>query len=55
MTDRDIRTQALQIPNKSLQIDAYLASPVAPGRYPAVIVWQEIFGVNAHIRADFSR
>lgn len=50
MTDIEIHTQTLKIPNESLQIDAYLAVPTAPGAFPAVIVWQEIFGVNAHIR-----
>lgn len=50
MADIEIHTQALKIPNGSLQIDAYLAVPKSPGPYPAVIVWQEIFGVNAHIR-----
>ncbi len=50
MADIEIHTQSLKIPNESLQIDAYLAVPAAPGAYPAVIVWQEIFGVNAHIR-----
>ncbi len=46
----DIQTRALQIPNGTLQIDAYLAEPAAPGSYPAIIVFQEIFGINSHIR-----
>jgi carboxymethylenebutenolidase len=33
-----------------LQIDAYLAEPIAQGTFPTVIVIQEIFGVNIHIR-----
>jgi carboxymethylenebutenolidase len=42
-------TQAVKIPNGDLLISAYLALPaVIPA--PAVIVFQEIFGVNAHIR-----
>jgi carboxymethylenebutenolidase len=32
------------------QIDAYLVRPQQPGRYPAVIVGMELFGVNPHIR-----
>lgn len=32
------------------ELDGYLARPRAPGRYPGVIVIQEIFGVNEHIR-----
>jgi carboxymethylenebutenolidase len=50
MTETKIDTQTLKIPNGSLQIDSYLAIPRETGPYPAVIVWQEIFGVNAHIR-----
>ncbi|HEY9647489.1 MAG TPA: dienelactone hydrolase family protein, partial [Chroococcidiopsis sp.] len=41
--------------NGSLQIAAYLAEPVAAGPYPGVIVIQEVFGVNAHIRAVTER
>lgn len=43
-------TTSVQIPNGELLIDAYLAHPGGHGTYPAVIVVQEIFGVNAHIR-----
>ena len=46
----DIKTTAVTIPNQDLEIAAYLAQPVAVGKYPAVIVIQEIFGVNSHIR-----
>jgi carboxymethylenebutenolidase len=38
------------IKNGNLDIDGYLAIPDAEGVRPAVIVIQEIFGVNAHIR-----
>lgn len=47
---QEIRTTHVQIPNGDLEIDAYLAEPAAPGTYSAIIVIQEIFGVNAHIR-----
>lgn len=50
MTVQDIRAGWVQIPNADLQIDAYLAQPAGAGAFPAVIVIQEIFGVNAHIR-----
>lgn len=46
----DIQSAMVTIPNHDLSIAAYLAQPVAEGTYPAVIVIQEIFGVNAHIR-----
>jgi carboxymethylenebutenolidase len=31
-------------------MQAFVASPALTGRYPGVIVFQEIFGVNSHIR-----
>lgn len=45
-----IETRPVQILHQGLSIDGYLACPVAEGSYPAIIVIQEIFGVNAHIR-----
>ncbi|MHC5825727.1 MAG: dienelactone hydrolase family protein, partial [Nostoc sp.] len=50
MTNREIRTAKVKVPNGDLQIDAYLAEPAKEGTFPAVIVIQEIFGVNIHIR-----
>ncbi len=46
----DINSNFVTIPNGDLNISAYLAKPVAEGVYPAIIVVQEIFGVNDHIR-----
>lgn len=40
----------IKVQNYDLGIDAYLAIPEASGTYSAVIVIQEIFGVNEHIR-----
>jgi carboxymethylenebutenolidase len=45
----EIRTAHVQIPGELL-IDAYLAEPATTEPVPAIIVIQEIFGVNAHIR-----
>ena len=45
-----INTQTVTISNKDIDIDAYLAIPDRGGIYPAIIVIQEIFGVNDHIR-----
>lgn len=45
-----LETADIQVPNGDLQISAYLAQPDNPGIYPAVIVIQEVFGVNSHIR-----
>ncbi|MBO1350899.1 MAG: dienelactone hydrolase family protein [Hormoscilla sp. GUM202] len=50
MADPEIRTAQVQVPNGDLHLDAYLAQPAASGTFPAVVVIQEIFGVNAHIR-----
>ncbi len=50
MTERTIDTTKVKISQKNLQIDGYLAKPKTPGSYPGIIVLQEIFGVNAHIR-----
>ncbi len=50
MAKLEINTSNVKIPNGDLQIDAYLAYPSGPIAFPGVIVFQEIFGVNAHIR-----
>jgi carboxymethylenebutenolidase len=50
MTELVLDTKTVKIPHDSLQITAYLAQPQAPGSYPGVVVLQEIFGVNEHIR-----
>jgi carboxymethylenebutenolidase len=50
MSHYEIETATVQVPHHTLLIDAYLAQPKEKGSFPAVIVFQEIFGVNAHIR-----
>jgi carboxymethylenebutenolidase len=50
MTQLKIHTTHIQVPNGDLQIDSYLAQPLEAGLFPAVVVFQEIFGVNNHIR-----
>ncbi len=45
-----ISSDWIKVPNQELEIDAYLAIPEASGTYAAVVVIQEIFGVNEHIR-----
>ena len=50
MTELKIRTGYIQVPNGDLEIASYLAQPVEENIFPAVVVIQEIFGVNAHIR-----
>lgn len=46
----NINTTRVQIPNNDLFIDAYLAQPEGEENFGAVIVFQEIFGVNENIR-----
>jgi carboxymethylenebutenolidase len=50
MSRYEIEARTVQVPHHTLLIDGYLAQPKAKGCFPAVIVFQEIFGVNAHIR-----
>ncbi|NET27735.1 dienelactone hydrolase family protein [Okeania sp. SIO1I7] len=50
MTELKIRTAHIQVLNGDLEIASYLAQPVEENLFPAVVVIQEIFGVNAHIR-----
>lgn len=50
MSDQAIHANPTQFSNGDLQINAYLAQPVGEDSLPAVIVFQEIFGVNTHIR-----
>lgn len=50
MNKIEIKTSSVQIPNQDLNIDAYLAQPARAGKFAAVIVFQEIFGVNKNIR-----
>jgi len=50
MTSVEIRTFHTEIQSRDLKIAAYQAEPSEAGSFPAVIVLQEIFGVNSHIR-----
>jgi carboxymethylenebutenolidase len=50
MVKQEIHRSHVKVPNGDVEIAAYLAAPVAEGSYPGIVVLQEIFGVNAHIR-----
>jgi carboxymethylenebutenolidase len=50
MTEYSINTTQVKIYNGDLAIDAYLATPIGSGTFPGIIVLQEIFGANSHIR-----
>jgi carboxymethylenebutenolidase len=45
-----VRTETVTIPSGDTEILAYLAQPSRPGHFAAVVVLQEVFGVNSHIR-----
>jgi carboxymethylenebutenolidase len=52
----EIEATWVQVPHPTgLLIDAYLARPCGSGSFPAILVIQEIFGVNAHIRSVVER
>jgi len=51
----DITTQSVTLHNNDVDIPAFLATPMDEGIYPGVVVIQEIFGVNDHIRDVTSR
>jgi carboxymethylenebutenolidase len=50
MAELAIDTSWIKLSQNDLQISAYLAQPQEPGSYPGIVVIQEIFGVNSHIR-----
>ncbi len=45
-----VRTETVSITSGELSIPAYLAEPSRPGTFGGVVVIQEVFGVNSHIR-----
>jgi carboxymethylenebutenolidase len=55
MTKLQVVTQQVSIESQAAKISAYLAMPAGSGRFPGIIVLQEIFGVNTHIRAVTER
>lgn len=46
MTNHDFVTLSVD----ETEMDAYVAFPERPGKFPAIILFQEAFGVNGHIR-----
>jgi carboxymethylenebutenolidase len=51
----EIRSERVRIPVGGATMDGYLVRPADSAPRAAVIVWMEIFGVNAHIRAVTER
>ncbi|MEH2227480.1 dienelactone hydrolase family protein [Nostoc sp.] len=50
MTEEATITTMVNLLQDNIQVSAYLAEPKESGSYPGVVVLQEIFGVNVHIR-----
>jgi len=46
----EIKTEWVNLTVNGQSMPTYVASPEAPGTYPAVMVFMEIFGVNEHIQ-----
>ncbi|MDF5706607.1 MAG: dienelactone hydrolase family protein [Nostoc sp. S4] len=50
MTEQAIITTTVKLLQDNIQVSAYLAQPKEFAAYPGIVVLQEIFGVNVHIR-----
>ncbi|MEM8544093.1 MAG: dienelactone hydrolase family protein [Cyanobacteria bacterium P01_H01_bin.119] len=50
MTTPALYIQSVSIDSGGVSVPAYLAVPDGAGPFPVVVVIQEVFGVNAHIR-----
>jgi len=50
MAALEIKTEEIKVDALDVQVDCHLAQPTAEGTYPGVIVIQEVFGVNDHIK-----
>jgi carboxymethylenebutenolidase len=55
MTNLQVSSQQVSIHSGTEQISAYLVTPSASGQFPGIIVIQEVFGVNAYVRAVTER
>jgi carboxymethylenebutenolidase len=54
-TSLPVHTATVELISDRTPILAYLAEPRGEGPFPAVVVIQEVFGVNAHIRSVADR
>lgn len=50
MTPSLVRTETVSIASGDIHIPAYLAEPSREGSFSGIVVIQEVFGVNSHIR-----
>jgi carboxymethylenebutenolidase len=49
-SNEGLKTQWVEIATGDISLPAFVAMPDAPGRFPIVLVIQEIFGVHEHIQ-----
>lgn len=54
-TSSPIQTATVEVSSGDIPIPAYLATPGGSGPFPGVVVIQEVFGVNPHIRSVTER
>ncbi len=50
MASQNIATEDVSFPGESVEVKAYVAKPASGGPHPAVIVVQEWWGLNEHIK-----
>jgi carboxymethylenebutenolidase len=50
LSDKDLRETMVQYPSDGITVQAYVAAPQAKGKRPAIIVVQEWWGLNQHIK-----
>jgi carboxymethylenebutenolidase len=50
LSDKDLKDQIVEYPGDGVTMRAYLIGPQARGSYPAIIVVQEWWGLNDHIK-----
>lgn len=50
MTPPTIETQTIEVKSNDIKLPVYIAMPAGEGPFGVVIVLQEIFGINSHIR-----
>jgi carboxymethylenebutenolidase len=54
LTDKDLTDRMVSYPGDGVTVTAYMVEPKAKGRYPAIIIVQEWWGLNDHIK-DIAR
>ena len=46
----DVTSSTVQLNTQDGKMDAYVAQPKESGKYPGIVVIQEAFGANSHIK-----